>query len=211
MCYGWMCEDIPEDVTHVRIYLYVRANSDHAFNDQRRTLNRRSRLRIVMLNDVLEVIGACAFEDCISLEQIVIPKAVRRIEMGDSVIARLTAVTLGEGLKTIGAKAFLDCKSLEHICSNLSNMEFCPQIEEYVSCEAMRDWWNHGVNERCLRTYCFLVRCSIPERLSLVRVQCWRADIYDMLGRIPTVSKEGMESFFVSIDSRLSLYENLKE
>jgi hypothetical protein len=41
-----------------------------------------------MLNDVLEVIGACAFEDCISLEQIVIPKAVRTIEMGDSVIAR---------------------------------------------------------------------------------------------------------------------------
>ncbi len=96
-------------------------------------------------------------------------------------------------------------------CSNLSNVEFCPRIEEFVSCEAMRDWWNQGVHERCLATYCFMVRCSIPERLGRVRVQSWRANIYSKLRRIPTIRAKGMESFFASINSRLSLYEDLED
>ena len=43
---------------------------------------------IVILNDEVEEIGACAFFSCTSLEEIIIPNAVKTIECG----------------------AFLDCK-----------------------------------------------------------------------------------------------------
>jgi hypothetical protein len=59
-------------------------------------------------------------------------------------------------------------------------------------------------------TYCFLVQCSIPERLGHVQVQSWRVNIYDMLRRIPTIRPKGMKSFFITINSQLSFYEDLK-
>ncbi len=30
-------------------------------------------------------------------------------------------------------------------CSNLTNVQFCDDIEEFVSGVSMRDWWDHGV------------------------------------------------------------------
>jgi hypothetical protein len=58
-------------------------------------------------------------------------------------------------------------------CSNLTNVEFCEEIEEFVSCKVMRDWWNQGVHEKSLSTYCFLVQYSIPDCLGLVLVRSW--------------------------------------
>jgi hypothetical protein len=259
-------DDVPRDVTHVRIDLSVRAIKNWAFSN-------RLQLRIVILNEELEEIGEGAFAWCSSMEEIVILDNVTSIErvafynctglarvtLGDGleeigvgafscctmmeeivipnkvrVITRrafysctgLRRVTLGDGLEEIGEGAFEKCTSIEHIliplavraiddaafkgCSNLSNVEFSPRIEEFVSCDAMRDWWNQGLHKRCLATYCFLVRCSIPARLDRVRVQKWRANIYDMLRRIPTIRAKGMESFFAS-DSKLTLYESLED
>jgi hypothetical protein len=186
------------------------------------------RLTRVTLGDGLEEIGREVFLSCTSLGEIVIPNNVRVINREAFYsCSGLTSVTLGDGLEEIGPGAFENCTSIEHIlippavraiddtafkgCTNLSNVEFCPRIEEFVSCEAMRDWWNQGVHEQCLSTYCFLVRCSIPERLGVVQVRSWRSNIYDMLRRIPTIGAKGMKSFFASIDSRLSLYQDLKD
>jgi hypothetical protein len=85
----------------------------------------------------------------------------------------LTNVVLGKGLEEIEEDAFGKCTSLREIvippavrviheeafneCSQLTNVCFCVEIEEFVSGESMRDWWNHGVHERSLSTYCFLV------------------------------------------------------
>ena len=90
-------------------------------------------------------------------------------------------VTLGDGLDEIGVLAYKNCTSLERIvipssvktidksefkgCSSLTSVKFCYNIEKFVSCESMRDWWNRGVHDKSLCTFCFLVRCSIPERL----------------------------------------------
>ena len=182
----------------------------------------------VTLGDGLEEIGRYAFAYCESVEEIVVPPAVKTIKFKAFFnCTGLTRVTLGSGLEEIEGEAFENCTSIEHIlippavrviddaafkgCSNLSNVEFCPRIEEFVSCDAMRDWWNQGVHKRCLATYCFMVRCGIPERLGRVRVHSWRANLYSKLRRVPTIRAKGMESLFDSIDSRLSLYESLED
>ncbi len=75
----------------------------------------------------------------------------------------------------------------------------------------MRDWWNHGVHER-LSTYCFLVRCNIPECVGLVRPRKWHANIHGMLRHIPSISPKGsLNSYLDSIDSKLSVYKNLED
>jgi hypothetical protein len=162
---------------------------------------------------------------CTSIVHIVIPNAVNAIEKwAYSNCLSLTTVTLGNGLEEIGEEAFINCTSLVCIiippavkkihdtafknCSNLTNEEFCDEIEEFVSCAAMRGWWNQGVHEKSLSTYCFLVRSSIPERLGLVLVRIWQASIYDMLSRIPTFSADGLDAYFDTIDSKLFVYEN---
>ena len=96
-------------------------------------------------------------------------------------------------------------------CSNLTTVQFCDEIEEFVSGESMRHWWNNGVHERCLRTYSFFVRCNIPERVGLLLPRMWQSNIHDMLGGIPSISSEGLDSYFRSIDSKLSVYDKLKD
>jgi hypothetical protein len=63
-------------------------------------------------------------------------------------------------------------------CSNLTNEEFCDEIEMFVSCKAMQDWWNQGVHEKSLNIYCFLVQDSIPAQ---------QVNIHEMLNSIPTI------------------------
>ena len=142
-------------------------------------------------------------------------------------------MTLGDGLEEIGERAFEDYESLEEIvippavrdihdmafigCTNLTRVKFCDKIEEFVSCDAMSDWWNRGFGKLSLRTYCFLVRCHIPARFKgLALVSSWQATIHDMLRIISTIAapnnrldkddEEGMNAHF---DAKLTIYENL--
>jgi hypothetical protein len=39
----------------------------------------------------------------------------------------------------------------------------------------------------------------------------WQSDIHDMPGGIPSISPEGLDSYFCSIDSKLSVYEMSKD
>ena len=41
-------------------------------------------------------------------------------------------------------------------CSNLMHLEFDNKIEQFVSCEAIRDLWNRSLHEKVLSKYCFL-------------------------------------------------------
>jgi hypothetical protein len=49
------------------------------------------------------------------------------------------------------------------------------------------------------------------ERLGLLLPRMWQSDIHDMLGGIPSISPEGLDSYFCSIDSKLSVYKKLKD
>jgi hypothetical protein len=131
----------------------------------------------VILNDGLEEIGVRAFKGC-ALERIDIPLAVREID----------------------DMAFEEC-------SNLLTVRFCDEIEEFLSGESMWHWWNNGLHEKCLSTYCFFVRCNIPVRVGLVRSTTFQTNIQRMLERIPSISSEGVNTHLCSIDSKLSAYE----
>jgi hypothetical protein len=96
-------------------------------------------------------------------------------------------------------------------CLQLTNVRFCNEIEEFVSRELMQDWWNHGVLERSLSTYCFLVQCNIPERLGFVRPRKWHANIHGIQRHIPSISPKGLDPDFDSINSKLSIYKNLED
>jgi len=182
-----------------------------------------SRLTTVTLGDGLEEIGECAFERCRSLVRIDIPPNVRTIKFAAFCnCTGLTTVILGVGLEEIEERAF-KCTSLVLIdvppnvrtihaeafrgCSDLTTITFCDKIEEFVSGESMRGWWNNGVHEKCLSTYCSFVRCNIPERVGLVRSATLQTNIHGMLERIPAISSEGLNTHFCSIDSKLSAYE----
>ena len=195
-----------------------------------------SRLTTATLGDGLEEIGKQAFYNCYSLNHlnlnlnlnlnIVIPNAVKKIrEVAFSGCSGLTVVDLGEGVEEIGEEAFgwTALKSIKippavkaihgrafYACSNLESVKSSQVIEDFASCEAMLVWRNRGVQETSLHTYCFLVQCSIPERvLDLARVSSWQVNIHEMLRTIPTIATMALGAYFNSIDSKVSAYENL--
>jgi hypothetical protein len=157
-----------------------------------------SHLTIVILGKGLERIGAGVFYECTLLCEIVIPAASCRCTL-------LHKIVIPHAVRKIEALAF-------DVCSQLTNVHLCNEIEEFESGESMRDWWSHGVHERSLSTYCFLVQFNIPQRLGLVRPRKWHANIHGMLRCIPSISpKDSLDSYFDSIDSKLSVYKNLDD
>ena len=123
-----------------------------------------------------------AFSSCTTLNHIVIPPSV----------------------KAINKEAFDNFLQLMH-------MQFCEEVKDFVSGELMWDWWNHGVNKASLITYCFLARCNIPARVGLVQARKWKVNIHEMLLRIPSILHKDLSAYFDSIDSKLSIYDNLKD
>ena len=204
------CIDIPPSVKAIKCF---------AFRDC-------SGLTTAILNDGLEEIGDRAFGRC-TLVRINIPPSVRALKCrAFNDCSELTAAILNDGLEVIETGAFYGC-ALERInippsvreidetafkeCLNLTTVQFCDEIEEFVSSGSMRHWWNNGVHERCLRTYCLLVQFNIPERVGFLLPRMWQSNIHDMLGGIPSISSEGLCSYFRSIDSKLSVYDKLKD
>ena len=181
-----------------------------------------SGLTTAILNDGLEEIGDRAFGRC-TLVRINIPPSVRAIKCrAFNDCSELTAAILNDGLEVIETGAFYGC-ALERInippsvreidetafkeCLNLTTVQFCDEIEEFVSAESMRHWWNNGVHEKCLSTYCFFVRCNIPKRVGLVRSATLQTSIHGMLELIPSKIFQRLNAHFDSINSKLSAYE----
>jgi hypothetical protein len=189
-----------------------------------------SGLTTAILNDGLEEIGNFAFYGS-ALVRIDIPPSVRAIkEYAFTGCLQLATVILNDGLEEIRGRAFEGCALVRidipssvraikdnafHFCSGLTSVQFCDEIEEFVSGESMRHWWNNGVHEKCLSTYCFLVHFNIPQRLHLVRARMWQTNIHRMLMHIPSIfscfSRNCLDLYFDSIDSKLSVYENLND
>ena len=170
-------------------------------------------------------IGAAAFSHCSSLEEIVIPNLVKEIEPSTFFrCSRLRTVNLGNRVESISFYAFRECTSLVRIvipcsvgyisenaflsCANLEQMVFGDEIQNFVSCDAMQEWWNSGVHERSLPTFMFLVRRSIPRRFpGISMISSAKILIHEKLGRIPTVDGDSLAAYFDTIHSEISAYE----
>jgi hypothetical protein len=75
----------------------------------------------------------------------------------------------------------------------------------------MQNWWNSGIHEKCLSTYCFLVKCDIPSHLDLLlQPMKWQTIIHEMLQQIPLISNKREKSYFDAIDAKLKNYELLR-
>ena len=124
---------------------------------------------------------------------------------------KLSHVILQNGLEIIGSQAFsgTSIKSIEippsvteiwddafEHCSNLTRVVFCDMIENFVSKTRMKYWWNHGVHEKCLSTYCFLVRDTIPMKVRNLTQSRWHINIHNMLQRIPSIAEDNLHLYF---------------
>ena len=140
-------------------------------------------------------------------------------------------VDLPEGLESIGKFAFAGCPSLRHITipstvkeitwdifndsdgdneldsTNLRSVRFCEEIEEFVSGESIRVWWDNGTSERSFQTYNFLIQYKAPSRLILLSKNQWQANIHEMLSSIPTVDFDALGDHFTAVDALLTVYE----
>ena len=155
--------------------------------------------------------------------------------------ASLRDVELSEGLESIGYQAFSECPMLRHISipptvkeispytfnkqysdtqwavlfirrrTNLERVQFCDIIEEFVSGESIRDWWDNGTSERSLKMYNFLIRCKVPERLEQLMMRQWQANIHEMIKRIPSFKIDTLDDYLNTIDSTLVVYESLPD
>ena len=124
----------------------------------------------------------CAFDSCMSLPRIKIPKSGTYIH----------------------PRAF-------HHCPRLIEARYCDEVDQLVREASIESWWNHGVSDLALRTYSLLVEYGIPDRLSLIKATNWRGRIHSMLERIPTIESQCLKEYVHSIDSKLSSYERAKD
>ncbi len=99
--------------------------------------------------------------------------------------------------------------AFEH-CSNLTRVVFCDMIKEFVSRTLMKYWWNQGVHEKCLSTYCFLIQDNIPMSVRNLTQNRWHINIHNMLQRIPSIAEDVLHLYFDSISKKRQLYNTVK-
>jgi len=150
-------EDVPQNVTHVRFHHSVIEFDNEAFAEH-------TKLREVVLNDGLRVIGKFAFHLCTTLQRIVIPSTVTMI--GSNAFygcSELKEVVLNEGLQTIGDTVFHNCKALQCIAIP-STVDGIGRFA-FKECSSLRDVvLDDGLKE--IRHSAF-IRCASLERITI--------------------------------------------
>ena len=72
------------------------------------------KLKSVILNDGLQIVGSRAFENCIGIKEVAIPTSVTTIgSYAFEGCSELNKVTLPESVKTFGSRAFAECTKLK--------------------------------------------------------------------------------------------------
>ena len=156
-------QEVPEDVTYVRIHKSVKIIHWEAFCN-------RPNLVSIEMHDGVEIIEKRAFNYCISLRRINLP-GVRVIEeWAFNNCTALESVEFGNKLQTIGQHAFYNCNSLKNI--KIPNVriigerafQFCTQLTEVELSEDL------GAIEECAVITCTrLRRIAIPLKNNMLR------------------------------------------
>ena len=210
----------------------VKAIVDEAFADC-------TRLTIVILNDVLEEIGVCAFYGCSSLEHIEIPPAVKAIKNKTFFeCSGLTTVIFGDGLEEIRERAFQDCMPLVRI--EIPPAVKVIEYKAFFACSGLATvHLNDGLEKIGGQAFwgCDFERITIPLTVESIDDTAFnecsnflfgpmqhsrtcgscitkngQSNIHEMLRSISSIARfRGLYPHFDSINSKLSVYEKLKD
>ena len=210
-------EDIPSNVTNVRILSGVSKIEDTAFINRVRLVSitfpsttdtimleafyHCNSLREVALNEGIKTIGFDAFFHCKSLESITIPSTVN--EIGQHVFEsciNLRTVVLNEGLKKIDGFAFASCTSLQSI--TLPSTITAIRSYAFTGCDRLREIviLNPSANDiinnhhiiRQVMVACISVRKlnfpNLSARLeNISKIDHWSNVIGDKIDEIPQI------------------------
>jgi hypothetical protein len=190
-------QEVPDDVTHVRIDRSVKIIRRQAFY-------RRRCLVSLDFHDGVEKIEERAFYGCICLRRMKLPGVK---EVGDAAFRHcrtLSDVTFGDKLETMDKNAFDSCTSLRNIkiptvriiersafgsCQQLTDMEFGVKLERieeeaFFNCESLQ-------------------RIAIPLKnnlfhLATIHRRCTQFDNCDNLTTVDLVGDEGIRKTIAS-------------
>ena len=123
--------------------------NDYAFS--------RLNINTITIGNSVESIGAGAFRNCSSLENIIIPDSVTSIgNDAFSNCSSLKSVVLGNSVESIGSSAFSYCSSLESIIipasvTSIGGSAFgnCSLLIIYCEAESQPDDWDWSWNSYC--------------------------------------------------------------
>ena len=125
-------DEVPEDVTHVRVDQSVTVIPAHAFGD-------RKKLEVVELPEGLIRIENNAFDSCETLKRINIPSTV--IEIGNSAFQychKLDGIILPQGLRILGERAFQWCQSLHTNTINIPSGITAIELGTFWDCSSLK-------------------------------------------------------------------------
>jgi len=178
--------NVPENVTHVQFHPSVTELKYML------PMAGRTRLKEVVLNEGLKIIGKHSFRNCKSLQRIIIPSSV--LEIGRSAFegcVQLRELVFHEGIKKIEKSAFSQCSSLESISlpSTLNEIGdysflFCSRLREiHINNERMQIGDNALYHCRSLQR---IKLPSIAARLEAI-IQSGHIDIISKIDRLCTI------------------------
>ena len=125
-------DEVPEDVTHVRVDPSVTIIPEYAFLDcdgleevelpeglvviREKAFHSCESLRRVNLPSTLKEIGDEAFDSCANMKEIVLPKGLQRLgQFAFYSCVSLTAVDIPFGIQTIERGTFINCSDLTEV------------------------------------------------------------------------------------------------
>lgn len=179
------------------------------------TFSGCTNLTNVTLHEGIRTIACKSFLNCTSLKQITIPSTVTSIlPWAFANCDQLETINLNVGLSVIHRYAFLKCVSLRYIyipasvtsiddkafqgCSRLSQIQYCDKIEDFIAQRDLSKWWKKGKSQLALRTYACFAEHRIPDRVSVLPLTRWCANIYSLISKIPNINNKGIYFAIVS-------------
>ena len=94
----------------------------------------------------------------------------------------------------------------QHFFADQGSMSFWLLCEELVQ-PLEGGWWRPNRYYNSMRSFDFMVKCNIAERLNTIRVRKWQLDIKCLVGRICSIQSSKLGSYFDTIHCKLVAYE----
>ena len=175
-------------------------------------------LQRIEVPTTVEDIGHCAFRGCSQLVDVILNEGLEYIDCQAFEGTAITRISIPSTVEVIKRRAFGDCK-------NLVGIQFCEEIEAFVSTTSLRDWWHRGrtnigdggdiqtvIFYHVIEAYEFFNQRNIPQRFRALKVTTWQMNIDDMMKWL-NIHRHLTSSltWLNAVESKLEHYECLQE